>query len=69
MGVPCSFLTFEITLISGNSGKKVIPYGFGPGGSSSPKYLLKLINLGSLRFCFLNTKTNLSFHDSLIKLT
>ena len=32
---PSAALTFEMTLISGYSGKNVTPYGFGPGGSSS----------------------------------
>ena len=67
IGVPSLLLTFEITLISGNSGKKVIPYGLGPGGSNSPKFLLKFINVLSSTFWFLKTKTNLSSQEVFIK--
>ena len=60
-----------MTLISGNSGKKVMPYGLGAGGSSSPKYLLKFINLGSSKFdafwIFLSYKeSNIFFYLSLL---
>ena len=47
----------DITLISGNSCKNFTPYGLGPGGSNSPKFLLKFINLLSSKICFLKTKT------------
>src|SRR5262249_50704172 len=50
IGLPFS-TTLEMTLISGNSLLNGSPYGFGPGGSSSPKYLLNARSCGSDRFC------------------
>src|SRR5437660_456847 len=49
IGTPSS-LTLEITFISGCRGRKGLPYGFGPGGSSSPKRRLNSRICGSVSF-------------------
>src|SRR5438034_8376719 len=59
IGTPSS-LTLEITFISGCRGRKGLPYGFGPGGSSLPNCRLNSSICGSVSFWPRNRITRLS---------
>src|SRR6185436_20969014 len=59
IGTPPS-LMFEITFISGWSARNGRPSGLGPGGSSSPKFLLNASSCGSPSFCPRNRSTRCS---------
>src|SRR6266446_9858263 len=65
IGLPFS-TTLDMTLISGNSLLNGSPYGFGPGGSSSPKWRLKARSCGSERRCPRTRRTCRSRHASSI---
>src|SRR5262249_17890070 len=55
-------LMFEMTFISGCSGRNGLPYGLGPGGSSSPKKRLKARSCGSESRCSRQRMTRGSSH-------
>src|SRR5215471_18004422 len=57
------------TVKSGGTLKKRLAKGIGPGGSSSPKFLLKAISCGSESFWSWKTTTSRSRHTSSIVLT
>src|SRR5580704_9252941 len=63
IGLPFS-TTLEITLISGYALLNGSPWGLGPGGSSSPKLLLKARSCGSDRDCPWITTTSRVRHAS-----
>src|SRR5215472_327892 len=65
IGLPFS-TTLEMTLSSGCDLLNGSPYGFGPGGSSSPKFLLKAMSCGSERRCPWNRTTSRSRHAASI---
>src|SRR6516162_5772322 len=65
IGLPFS-TTLEMTLSSGCALLNGSPYGFGPGGSSSPKFLLKAMSCGSDRLCPWKTTTSRSRHAASI---
>src|SRR5688500_353318 len=67
IGTPPS-LMFEITFISGWSARNGRPSGFGPGGSSSPKVLLKASTCGSESFWPRKRSTRCSSQASRISL-